>query len=120
MDTLHELDALIAEMLGWHDIDLRPYGDETDEWALGYPPGETNPQFLTPFSASLDAARLVEDEIERRGLQESYTRALKDIVCAASPLLPDQSYMFAVWRFVRTTPEQRCRAALAVLMPPSE
>lgn len=57
------------------------------------------------FSTNYEAARLLEDEIERRGLEYSYSNALVDIVQynGTGPI---------VWAALRATPEQRTRAFL--------
>lgn len=50
-----------------------------------------------------DAARWLEDEIEQRGLQEAYCRALAHQYSGV--LLRDYT-----WALLRATPEQRARA----------
>jgi hypothetical protein len=63
----------------------------------------------------------LEDEIERRGLQKYYVFVLGKIVsfswldligtgCRHRRAIDD-----VLWKIVRATPEQRCRAALQVL-----
>jgi hypothetical protein len=71
------------------------------------------------YSGRSDTARLVEDEIERRGLTMDYADAL---VTAVAPLLFQNEYVnfgppayAALWALIRATPEQRCRAALAAV-----
>jgi hypothetical protein len=59
------------------------------------------------FTSRLDAVRLMEDEIERRGLQELYSEILH-YMCASF----SDSFQMARWKVLRATPEQRCRAAL--------
>lgn len=49
---------------------------------------------------------MLEDEIERRGLEDDYIRALLAIV------IPDGGSVLAFWRILRATPEQRARAFL--------
>jgi len=60
--------------------------------------------------------RLLEDEIEKRGLQAHYVAALGDQIEHArahlegysGPLYP----MMSAWLFIRATPEQKARAFL--------
>ena len=55
------------------------------------------------------AVGLLEDEIERRGLESAYVMALRRIV---TPVWPEDA---ARWALIRATPEERCRAALAAV-----
>lgn len=64
------------------------------------------------YSTDPAAARLVEDEIARRGLWEEYANALLDILDISDTDLYDNSAR-ASWQVLRATPEQRYRAALA-------
>jgi len=64
------------------------------------------PPILPYFSSDLIAARLLEDEIERRGLQDEYIRVLLAIVA------PDRSTVGTFWLILRATPSQRSRAFL--------
>lgn len=61
---------------------------------------------MRPVNYLPDAAA-VEDEIARRGLQDAYIAALTALN-PTSEWLEDER-----WFFLRATPEQRCRAALA-------
>lgn len=53
------------------------------------------------------------DEVERRGLDDQYVAALCNIVQV--PHGPVQMHADYVWRLLNATPEQHCRAFLAVL-----
>lgn len=66
------------------------------------------PEYCAGWSPSTDpnAARLLEDEIARRGLQEQYVHALQGLVASRDH-----------WEYIRATPEQRARAFLAVMEP---
>jgi len=61
---------------------------------------------LTDLSA-MGAASLLEGEIERRGLEETYADALLDLTGAVTGI---EQYNF--WLFIRATPEQRAQAFL--------
>ena len=66
--------------------------------------------FVPAFSTDYIAARLLEDEIERRGLHDVYIRALLPAYHSFEVMTTDE--LFA---FLRTAPEQRSRAFLAVM-----
>lgn len=57
----------------------------------------------------LNAARLVEDEVERRGLREQYLYEIEDITLEQGGW---QNRVEWEWALLRATPETRCRAAL--------
>lgn len=89
MEPLRELDRLIQQHLFKSHSTLDPL-----------------------YSSSLRGVRLVEDEIERRGLWFSYIETLLiDIL----KVKPPERWMDCIWQCLRATPEQRCRAALAAL-----
>lgn len=88
-----ELDAECARALGYAE-------------ALGEVP---------PFSTNQDAANALEDEIERRGLQDAYIDALIDATNTPSLSLDIWPSTDALWRFMHATPEQRARAFLAAI-----
>lgn len=62
---------------------------------------------LPHYTTEHAAARLVEDEIERRGLQQRYVDELLTFEREAD--------FSAEWFLIRATPEQRCLAALRAL-----
>lgn len=70
---------------------------------------------VAAYSTDHAAARLLEDEAERRGLQWPYARALCGIVGGQRDALPG-----ILWLFIRATPEQRARAFLEVLRVSSQ
>jgi len=59
------------------------------------------------FSTSYTDVRLLEDEIERRGLWQQYIGVLLDILNSY-----DRPSMVDIWAIIRATPEQRARAFL--------
>lgn len=63
-----------------------------------------------PFSTDYTAVRLVEDEIERRGLGPRFVAELGACVCLEYPYANR-----GVWRILRASPEDRCRAALSAV-----
>jgi len=70
------------------------------------------------FRGSIASARLLEDEIERRGLWREYTSALVeelDIYGDKTYYDWDREWVGATWLLLRATPEQRARAYLKVI-----
>lgn len=65
-----------------------------------------------PFSTDLVAARLLEDEIERRGLQYEYVAVLWCVVGYAGHNGEGPNIWKEEWTFLRATPEQRAQAFL--------
>lgn len=61
------------------------------------------------YSSDNVAARLLEDEIEKRGLQERYAEAIDRIVPKTTTPNVWQTYL---WDMIRATPEQKARAFL--------
>lgn len=61
------------------------------------------------FSESHEAARILEDEIERRAAQVAYLDALVEIVL---PYVHYELKTADIWRVLRATPEEKCRAFL--------
>lgn len=62
------------------------------------------------YSTDPAAVRQVEDEIERRGLQDPYVMHLcAELECEA---LFEENPHRAVWLLLRATPAERCRAAV--------
>lgn len=118
MNDLRELDAALARALGWTERDVPFLLDEdgatltTERFWLN-PSGAYAP--LPPFTRTMRATRLLEDEIERRGLEYAYIDVLETIIGADY----DEGYgAHSVWKFIRATPEQKARAALATLSAP--
>lgn len=69
-----------------------------------------------PFSTSMSASRLVEDEIDERGLWKEYTTELLFITTGykrVGTLIVSREG----WSVIRATPRQRCLAACEVLGP---
>lgn len=106
-----ELDKACMRAMGWEYRPRFP-GDTTGYWrALS---GETIISEECPrFSTDTDAARLLEDAIERRGreAQAEYVFAL------AERLFTEDSEWGTshVWKMIRATPEQKARAFLDVV-----
>jgi hypothetical protein len=108
--TGRRLDAQVHQAL-WprHNVEGNEYCDGAHEKSAG-----RHWRDIPAYSTDPAAARLVEDEIERRGLQEPYVRAL---VGGAEEATHRLWYCGVddLWRVATATPEQRCRAALAVV-----
>jgi hypothetical protein len=64
-----------------------------------------------PVSTDHTAARLLEDEIERRGKVSDYAGALAEMVGVGDDFWYDATGG-DVWQIIRATPEQRARAFL--------
>lgn len=102
--TPREQDAALAELMGW-DLDY-VFRDTT-----GAPLVCGEPHVVPKFTASLDAIRLVEDEVERQGLQERYIEVLDKLVEYERA----KGWTWFRWGILRATPAQRAQAAYAVL-----
>jgi hypothetical protein len=111
--TPRERDALVGERAFAYTVDwefdapcVKALCDQYDEWGI-----------LPHYTADLTAARLVEDEIERRGLQSVYAVHLMTLLCGGWAnneglyILEEDD----LWTLLRATPEQRCRAALRAM-----
>jgi len=106
-----ELDEQCARALGWtHGTHPRSDGtryscelwhNANDECT--WEPVEDSYEFGLAWSPStrLDSARLLEDDIEARGLQERYTYELERIVLSRD-----------YWEYIRAKPEDRALAYL--------
>lgn len=71
--------------------------DQYDEWGI-----------LPEYTTDHTAVRLVEDEIERRGIDARYLY-IKHLILIFNP---DPEDFVLTWDLLRATPEQRCLAAL--------
>lgn len=67
------------------------------------------------FSDDPALVRAVEDEIERRELQNLYAYALADVLNIGDGWRYEGPGGSELWALIRATPEQRCRAALKAL-----
>jgi hypothetical protein len=104
-DELRQLDTECARVLGWtwdEDSAYSPTGSK-----CARPLGRRY-WWLEHYSSDDTAARLLEDEIERRGLQEVYCRVLAHQ--HRNVLLRDYT-----WALLRSTPEQKARAFLKAI-----
>jgi len=86
-----------------------------DEYAPGYSNDDMwNRRYwygsVPHYSTDHAAVRLLEDEIERRGLWQQYLGTLLDILNSY-----DHPSMVDIWAAIRATPEQRARAFLEVV-----
>lgn len=105
------LDEQCAEALGW----VRRYSPDPTIYAWERPDGERVTRSMLPaFSTDRTAVMLLEDEIERRGLQDKYLIAISRILDDL-PLPYEKGVMPPfLWQLLRATPEQRARAFLKV------
>lgn len=97
-----------------HNVDGALYCDGEHEKSAG-----CRWRVIPAYTTDHDAARLIEDEIERRGLRRAYLLALDEILFSAYCRQDDYEYLELTldeaWRFLRATPEERCRAALVAI-----
>lgn len=110
-DPLRNLDAQCARVIGYSECGCGH--DECDLWEA--PIHLRDPNGIPPFpafSTDIADARLLEDEIERRGLQEAYIRALLPEYHSFEAMTPNE--LFA---FLRAAPERRARAFLEAVKP---
>lgn len=124
--TNRELDARLAEAMGWEqrhieDIDGNMYELANDPEFL-FPPSDAlgfesdEPKRVPPYSTDLSAVAEVEAEIERRGLRVPYFRELMKggpqlvLEAGSTPLFINE-----IWKAITSMPRQRAEAALGVL-----
>jgi hypothetical protein len=120
MNTFERSVFVAEKILGAHH-DPRFPGDVVGYWV--FPNGDRLLSGEIPdYADDHNAARLVEDEIERRGLQEEYIKALTrqlDLnVFVASASGDYRAFEFhpdEAWAFLHAAPEKRCRAALQAI-----
>lgn len=113
---LRRLNEQCARAMGWkkhQEQGFSTYGTH-DVWrdSTGHKAGSIE------FSSDPAVAQRLEDEIERRGLWQEYAGALEHSVileCENLDLLDTQDRSGIAWLLIRATPEQRCRAFLAVM-----
>jgi hypothetical protein len=122
-----ELDADCARRLGLDVVTdyATVYGEHA---AISWWIGEINDESATPvlnYSSDPSAAQMLEDEIERRGLQARYATFLLEEVDPDGAQIyhsaieverytsPHDDGWKLVWALIRATPEQRARAFLA-------
>ena len=115
-DDLKALDAACAKAMGWQPDPARcnvcgwPLEDGICEPGncAERPVPKIKYNDPAPYSKEPYLASLLEDEIEKRGLQDVYIDALMRIV--EYPAIGEQ-----YWLLLRATPEQRARAFLAAV-----
>jgi hypothetical protein len=110
-----ELDVQCAKLLGWTGIQADCYTPTGKDWC------GTNPErtggwdghgrtYIPHYSVRPEAARILEEEIERRGLKDTYINELID-ACAGQAITMLDDLTFAdLWSLIRATPEQRAQA----------
>ena len=108
MNEIRELNAKIAELMGWKTLwaDRRGY---SDTWQR--PDGSSEYGLLPPFySTDIAAAYTMEERIAELGLIEEYCFQLNAIANEHK----DRDYCRQPqrWQLIHATPEDRCRAAL--------
>lgn len=107
---LRQLDAQVHQAL-WprHNVEGNEYCDGAHEKSAG-----CHWRDIPAYSTDPAAARLVEDEIERRGLQRKYIIAL-DRLLSTNVYKDWDDCLADMWLAIRAAPEQRCRAALVAV-----
>lgn len=124
-----ENDAAVAEWMGWTDVAERPcyeWSNTAQRYELfGVPPGQAYKVLVPYFTADVPpigkdedcfdesraTVRQVEDEVERRGLQDEYLIALGLVLWGDWGINQDIE-LDNVWSLLRATPDQKCQAAL--------
>lgn len=96
-----ELDALVAERVLGKPF-TRP---ESDRDVCGYRDGEC--LGACHFSTHVVSVDLVDQAIDRLGLQGEYIEALESMVNVGAT-----GWQRVRWNILRATPEQKCKAAL--------
>ena len=92
--------------------DLSGYGNEVD-WEQFCPTPE-----CPAYSTDANASRLMEAEIERRGLQAKYVRLLWPLV--NGPECPPNFFASEVFGLMTAPLDQKCRAALLAVLETEE
>lgn len=103
-------------VMGWTTVATVEFaaGRSTSSEVISWKDTRRMPVSLPHFERSLDAARLVEDEVERRGLHREYISHLGFVLEDDGEInmcKPEWSQM-DVWAIRRATPTQIARAAL--------
>lgn len=105
---IRELDAECARALGWEDVRHMPEANKKAQWTGRNPRTNRRHAMIPHYSSDHAAARLLEDEIERRQIDARYTLVLGKMVAP-----DDEAWTNAnVFLLLRATPEQRARAFL--------
>lgn len=115
---------VLEKVLGWKRTHVQAFHHgwySTVEHKVWCYPDGTLVRFLYDSPPDLpDLARLVEDEIERRGLGARYAQRLLALVIGTEidvTRYDEGGHVTpgVLWLLVRATPAQRCRAALEVV-----
>ncbi len=107
-----ELDEQCARAMGWTVVDEPINFRGVQVGVAGYLGRD-----LPYFASDHNSARLLEDEIERRGLQSTYIEALFTVLgCPGLGWEDDTAFL---WSLIRATPEQKARAFLNTVSTPT-
>jgi len=104
-----ELDAAVARELFGRDVAWR----EVDGEGVPVLVDGEEPVACPAFSSDADAARAVEEEVDRRGLAEAYVDHLLKQERPRLGIVDTLQYR-DVWNVLHAGPARRCRAALVV------
>ena len=108
---LHSKLNYIKDRPAWEATDsVPPIEERFGDWA------ECADEIVPYYSSEIQAAWEVEEEIERRGLQEQYGKAMDDLL--ESPFVPTSYFNFL--DLLHASPEIRCRAALIAVKTAKE
>lgn len=129
--TPRERDALVGVAFELHEPGCPAIADDESDEVLGdYQRCVCN---WLSFTASLDACRLVEGEIAKRGLIEKYQTALIELLdldmqvfnsaielnTYNTPNIPNNTFEWEghayLWQYTQATAEHRCHAALRAM-----
>lgn len=129
-----ELDAAVAEWMGWTNVTPGCYTPSGRNTCGNHPSGkggyDGHGRMIIPYYsyyANPSSMLEVENEIERRGLTEVYVEALFGIVAPEYSILIQKSDMRLhpmrdggiydfIWRMVHASPERKCKAALKAVL----
>lgn len=104
-----ELDAAVAREVFRHEVRWRDQDGERTPLVSGGDETVACP----PYSSDTDAAREVEEELDRRGLAEAYVDHLLKEERPRLGIVDTLRYR-DVWNVLHAGPARRCRAALYV------
>lgn len=101
-------EAVVERVLGWQ----KRFSPDPTIYAWERPDGEriTRYDVLKGFTDA-ELVAMVEDEIERRQLQDGYITRLSEIISINLYDFDGGSRHVDAFRLLRATPEQRCEAA---------
>lgn len=108
-----ELDAAVAREVFCRDVAWREEDGARALLVVDGEEGRGEPVPCPRYSSDADAARAVEEEVDRRGLAEAYVDHLLKEERPGLGIVDTLRYR-DVWNVLHAGPARRCRTALAV------